>query len=176
MLNSTRFQPILKATLSASYATRRPRPLLGKYTTVPVELFRVNSSDKVALRDYDSQMKMERTAYDLHLKEDGLVHPSQGDMFNGPNGCSLRPDGPMMQEVIRNFESENIVVWRIPQGLQLPSNLIILHEHTDHHSLQLTEPMTLSEFNKTLTSFFQSNCEAMTQKEWTTLYPFRVDL
>jgi hypothetical protein len=54
-------------------------PLLGRYRTTPVELFRINSSPKVNLRDYKKQMAKGSGSFDLHLSEDGLVHPKTGD-------------------------------------------------------------------------------------------------
>ncbi|GAA6036946.1 hypothetical protein JCM8097_005472 [Rhodosporidiobolus ruineniae] len=38
-------------------------------------MWRVNGSPTIRLRDYETQMSLGRRSYDLHLGEDGLVHP-----------------------------------------------------------------------------------------------------
>ncbi|OBZ70677.1 hypothetical protein A0H81_09464 [Grifola frondosa] len=158
-------------------ATRKPAvswtmPLLGRFDHVPVELFRINWSEKVVLRDYESQMKMKRTSYDLHIQEDGFVHPKPGDTFEGPNGASVRPNGPFLQELIRGFKGKNTVIYRIPEGIPLPPDLVLLHEHSDNHSIQCKVPMTLSELNSKVTKFVQENGEKMTKMEFVERYPF----
>ncbi|GAA5940264.1 hypothetical protein JCM10213_008381 [Rhodosporidiobolus nylandii] len=102
---------------------------------------------------------------------DGLVHPIKGDIFDRPNGCSLRPDGPMMQEIIRNFDAREVVVWRLPEGLKLPDSLVLYHEHSDHYSLQPRYPIPLPRLNDELTRFMQM-CDWYTQHEWCDAYPF----
>jgi hypothetical protein len=59
------------------------QPLLGRYTVVPVDLFRINASANVILRDYEAQKKKGRSSFDVKLAEDGLVHPKPGDTFEG---------------------------------------------------------------------------------------------
>lgn len=61
--------------------TFKPRPLLGRYSVLPVELFRVGPTDKVVLRDYHTQQNRGLTSFDCVLGGDGLVHPSEGDRF-----------------------------------------------------------------------------------------------
>ncbi|WVQ82049.1 hypothetical protein IAT38_004177 [Cryptococcus sp. DSM 104549] len=61
---------------------RKSRPMLGKFTVTPVELFRVNPGPRIQLRDYAVQHKAGKmNAYDLHLSPDGLVLPIKGDTF-----------------------------------------------------------------------------------------------
>jgi len=155
------------------YSTRPIRPLLGRYADqVPVELARVQSGRKVRLRDYDSQMKLGRYSFDLKLK-DGLVLPYEGDDFVDPNGCSLRePTSPMFQEVVRNFRGRNILISILPQGTPLPPSLTILHEHSDHYSIQCTRPITLNALNKELTEFFDAHARIMEKEEFHSEYPF----
>ena len=59
------------------------KPLLGRYDIIPCDSFRINTSAKVILRDYDQQMKKGRSSYDLKIAEDGLVHPKPGPDFEG---------------------------------------------------------------------------------------------
>lgn len=132
--------------------------------TVPVDLFRVNATPNVILRDFNKQQAIGHRLYDLHVGPDGLVHPKPGPNFEGPNGASMRPDGPTLQEIIRGFRGRNTTVYRLPEGLywvaafeallmlwrdngeigtKLPEQLVLLHEHSDHYSLQTTEPEEL---------------------------------
>ncbi|KAF8316765.1 hypothetical protein DL93DRAFT_2134684 [Clavulina sp. PMI_390] len=149
-------------------------PLLGRYTKTPYELFRINASKKVILRDFVDQQKKGRSSYDLHVQPDGLVHPRPGDTFDGPNGASVRPNGAMMQEVVRNFRGKNTTIYRILPDRELPDDLILLHEHTDHHSIQCRVPMTLKELNKKVTEFCIANGEEMTKEDFVKRYPFTV--
>ncbi|KAF9017857.1 hypothetical protein BDZ89DRAFT_1074494 [Hymenopellis radicata] len=159
----------------AFYSTEKPKPpLLGRYTTVPYELFSINATKKVILRDFAEQKAKGRSSYDLHIHEDGLVHPAKGDFWIGPNGASVHPDGPMLQEVVRNFRGKGTTVYRILPGKKLPDDLVLLHEHSDLHSIQCNTPMTLAQLNKKVTEFCQQNSEEMTQAEFVERYPFTV--
>ncbi|GJN87387.1 hypothetical protein Rhopal_000336-T1 [Rhodotorula paludigena] len=146
--------------------------MLGKHTVFPFEIFRVNAGHKVNLRDHDEQAAKGRSSYDLYKNADGLVEPIEGSMFEKPNGCSMRPDGPMAQEIIRNFPGRNTVVWRVPEGTPIPPSLVLYHEHSDHYSLQTTEPVKLPELNRRITAFLDRNGEKMTKEEWADRYPF----
>jgi hypothetical protein len=94
---------------------RQAAPLLGRFTTTPIELFRIQTSKTVSLRDYAAQMARKRISFDLQT-HNGLVLPRNGPNFDGPNGMSLRPNGPVLQEFIRVFQSRKPHVYRIPQG------------------------------------------------------------
>jgi hypothetical protein len=50
-------------------------------------------------------MELGHWNYDLKTK-DGMVYAKKGTHFDGPNGCSLRPNGPLLQEVIRTFRGK----------------------------------------------------------------------
>ncbi|KAG6916843.1 hypothetical protein DXG01_005142 [Tephrocybe rancida] len=161
--------------LTRGFATKAPpsRPLLGRYTDkVPVDLARVQSGRNVKLRDYETQVKLKRFSYDLKL-QDGKVLPAEGPNFIGPNGCSLRePLSPTFQEVVRNFRGSNIIISVIPEGTPIPPNLTILHEHSDHFSMQCTKPMTLDELNNELTEFITANAKTMDKEQFDLEYPF----
>jgi len=96
------------------------RKLLGRYTTVPLQLYRLQSGHATRLRDFEQQKKKQKTpgpfSFDLKLREDGLVHPALGDVFIGPNGASMRPAGPMFYEIASHFRGKNSLVITIPQG------------------------------------------------------------
>jgi hypothetical protein len=116
---------------------------------------------------------MDKYAYDLHLV-DGYVLPKNGPNFEGPNGASMRPNGAFFQEVVRNFRGKDITIYMLPKGTELPDNLICLHEHTDHHSIQTTETVTLEELNDRITRLLQEKGMKMTRPEFCDTYPFTV--
>jgi hypothetical protein len=75
-----------------TYATKAAsRPLIARYgpgSSLPVDLARVQSGLNVRLRDYETQKALNRFSYDLHIKEDGLVHPADGPNFIGAFPCT----------------------------------------------------------------------------------------
>ncbi|KAF8881158.1 hypothetical protein CPB84DRAFT_1792036 [Gymnopilus junonius] len=141
VLSFSRPLPILSRTFVT--ASGKPkRPLLGRYSEVPVNL-----------RDYETQVKQKRFSFDLKLK-DGMVLPAQGEN--------------LWWEVVRNFAV-------IPQGVRLPPSLTILHEHSDHYSLQCTRPMTLEELNQECTDFINAYSKTMDKEQFDKEYPFDLD-
>lgn len=65
--------------------------------------------------------------------------------LSGPNGCSLQPpESRTFQEVVRNFRGSKVGIYIIEKDTELPSDLVILHEHSDHYSLQATKEMPLT--------------------------------
>ncbi|KAH8092570.1 hypothetical protein BXZ70DRAFT_1010661 [Cristinia sonorae] len=162
--------------LSRSFASRALRPLIARHTeTFPVDLARVQSGLNVRLRDYEKQVALKRYSYDLKLV-DGKVWPAKGDNFIGPNGCSLRePLSPTFQEVVRNFRGPNIKIFVIPKDTPIPPTLTLLHEHSDHFSLQCTEPMTLDQLNDELTKFITEHARTLNKDQFVEEYPFSLD-
>lgn len=149
------------------------RKLLGVYKILPCELFRVNNTAEVRLRDYAIQTKLKRRSYDLRLDKSGLVQPSKSGNFDGPNGMSLRPNSPFFQELVRAFESRDTIVCRLPKGLNLePLDLTLFWEHTDHHSIQTTVPIKLDELNAKLTKLCKNEGTIMTKDEFLEKYPY----
>lgn len=55
----------------------------------------------------------------------------------------MRPNSPYLQALARRPFGGNIVVYSIPEGTSVPKDLILVHERSDHYSLQPAEPMTL---------------------------------
>jgi hypothetical protein len=171
----------MNPTLCRSFSNRPLRPLLGRYQVLPYDVFRVQSGPCVSLRDYQVQKKLGRRSYDLQVGPGGIIQPSVGDMFNGkqrsflvdcsdrfqfsgPNGCSVRPKGLNLDEIIDAFKGSDTRIYRLPEGravgilesnfthllyvgLNLPQELVLLHEHTDHHALQCTVTMSLEGAN-----------------------------
>jgi len=75
--------PLPYTCLRRGYRSPIGQPLLGRYSVLPADFFRINDSVKVVLRDYEAQKRKGRTPFDLLLGKDGWVHPHSGDIFEG---------------------------------------------------------------------------------------------
>ncbi|KAF0852195.1 conserved uncharacterized mitochondrial protein [Andalucia godoyi] len=130
------------------------RSIIGRFNVVPQLLLRMQSGKAVRLRDFAAQQKLGRTSFDVKLQDDGLVHPIPPSTteFVRPNGMSLRPPGGNFQETLETFQKPPII-FRLVEGTPLPAHFTLLHEHTDHFSLQTTEPVSITELNKRMTVF-----------------------
>ena len=73
-----------------------------------------------------------------------------------------------MASILREFRGDP-TVYRIQEGTTMPSGLVLIHEHTDHYSLQVSEQMLLTEFNAKLTAFLQTLPHA-TKDAWLAAY------
>ncbi|KAL0483621.1 CTP synthase [Acrasis kona] len=169
-----RTRPLVRnfLTLHSARTYSKFDPLIGEYNEFPIDLFRVNGTEKVILRDYDTQMKKNSRSYDLVFNENGLVDGIFSGLFERPNGASLRPNSRMMQEIVRNFKGKNVTVYEIPKGTKLPEGLTLKHEHSDHYSIQTTKPISLKELNAKLTEFMKQSAKKYTKNEWCDEYPF----
>lgn len=139
-------------TLSMSTSSKKMK--VKRYEIVPCTLYRVQPKLPVRLRNYDEQMALGRTSFDLKVI-DGLVRPAVGPEFTGPNGMSLRPAGDFMRNLVAEYKNA-VTIYSFLPGTPLPDNLLLLHEHTDHYSLQVREPMTFDEYNHALTEFLKT--------------------
>jgi hypothetical protein len=125
------------------------------FTQLPRTLYRIQPRLPVSLRDFDTQMKLGRSSFDLKL-HDGKVMPMPlGSKFHTPNGMSLRPAGDNMVSILDSF-SNTCKIYCMRGGIVLPEGLIVFHEHTDHYSMQTTVPIPLDEYNNKLTAFLES--------------------
>ncbi|RSH77319.1 uncharacterized protein EHS24_003630 [Apiotrichum porosum] len=119
-------------------------------------LFRIQPRLPATLRSHADQMAKGRTSFDLKLRRDGLVHPMPvGASYTTPNGMSLRPIGPNMDRILRNYPGSPMV-YGLQEGSRLPEDLCVVHERGDHYSLQTTRPVTLAQLNTTMTAFLES--------------------
>jgi hypothetical protein len=134
--------------------------IVSRFKKVPITLYRIQNRLAVSLRDHATQMAAGRTSYDLKIGSDGLVHPAVGDTFIGPNGMSLRPDTETMLLIAKKYKG-SATVFRLQEGLTLPDGLIILHEHSDHYSLQTDTPILLEKLNEKMTNLL-SECPTQT--------------
>jgi hypothetical protein len=132
------------------------RMLLGRFTaTTPTTLFRVQSGLAVKLRPEAAARAAGRHSYDITEHRDGMVWPRDAaePKFLGPNGMSMRPLGNMLSVIVGTFEPLNAVVFEVPEGVPIPPQLVLLHEHTDHFALQPRQRMKLAELNAALSRF-----------------------
>ncbi|KKK13672.1 hypothetical protein ARAM_006030 [Aspergillus rambellii] len=74
---------------------------------------------------------------------------------SGPNGASMRPNSQTQQSC----------------RVELPDELILVHEFNDHYSLQARKSMTVEELNARITDFLATKGERLTKEEWLEKYP-----
>ncbi|CUF53889.1 Hypothetical protein, putative [Bodo saltans] len=128
--------------------------LVKRFNIFPRTLYRVQPKIAVNLRNYETQMALGRTSYDLKTVN-GLVMPAVGEEFIGPNGMSLRPATDKMIGILKEFKGEPRV-YAMLEGSPVPAGLVVLHEHSDHYSLQTSEPITLDALNAKMTEFLKT--------------------
>ena len=133
------------------------KALRGRFTgATPVTLFRVQGAPRVKLRAGTLAALTEGgKAFDIEVATDGTVAPrdTAERTFLGPNGMPMRPAGHMMGLIVGTFRGENVRVYEVPAGTPIPLDLALLHEHSDHYSLQPAKPMPLTALEASLTSF-----------------------
>ncbi|KZT57089.1 hypothetical protein CALCODRAFT_496556 [Calocera cornea HHB12733] len=82
--------------------------------------------------------------------------------------------GPNLLDIVDTFignGNAEPVIYRIPEEIILPPELVLLHEHTDHHVLQCTKPMDLQPLNTFLTRFLRKSGQYMSLNEfWALAY------
>ncbi|KAL9099500.1 MAG: hypothetical protein Q9163_005005 [Psora crenata] len=143
--------------------------LIKTFTAVPKELFRVNNGTSVTLRDRNIKKV---GSYDL-LTEGGKVKPKALDpkSYAAPNGASLRPNTSNQNRLVQSFKGSNTIIYAIPSGIKLPDDLVLVHEYSDHYSLQAAQDMTLEEINTKITNFLNEHAEKFTKEQWLKKYP-----
>ena len=106
------------------------------------------------LRAEAAQKTAGRTSFDI-AERDGRVWPRDPEeaRFLGPNGMSMRPKGPMLAVIVASFRGGKPSILEVPAGTAIPPELVLLHEHSDHYSVQPASPMTLAQLNTALTRF-----------------------
>jgi hypothetical protein len=138
--------------------------LLGRYTkTFPITLFRLQPQKEVKLREFIRQQEKDLTYFDFRLMNDGLIHPQSTEYFVFPNGMSMRPTGKKLENFLKSFRGK--CIYMVKEGTKIPDNLVLLHEHTDHYSLQTSVPCKEDELNERLTKFLTENATFLTKME-----------
>ena len=157
--SDTRVPPPIPTAHQRSHIMSR----LTRFRQLPLTLYRIQPRLQVSLRDFDTQMAKKRESYDLKL-HNGLVLPMTGDTFHTPNGMSLRPNSDTMVRILNQFRGD-VNVYSILQGTILPDDLVVIHEHTDHYSMQTTVPVSLPDLNAKMTELL-SKCMCVTREEF----------
>lgn len=142
---------------------------LTRFRVFPMDLFRICQTKKVTLREFEAQKKKGSRSYDYILTEDKLIHPAVGDTFVKPNGLSLRPQGINMWDILSTWSGKtNVLV--IPKDTVVPDDLVLIHEHGDHYSLQTSISRTPRDLNASLTKFMDK-FELMSKNDYFDRYP-----
>jgi hypothetical protein len=106
-----------------------------------------NADKRLVIREKAAQEKKGERVYDYAASPNRKIEPAPlCNTFIGPNGLSLRPPGRHMYELVALGKVKTIRIIEIPEGLELPQGIVLLHEHSDHYSLQPSRPMKPSEF------------------------------
>ncbi|KAM0272830.1 hypothetical protein ACHAQH_008589 [Verticillium albo-atrum] len=105
-----------------------------------------------------------------------VVYDQLGDSdisYLAPNGASMRPLSEFQTKLVKEFKWSNVVVYAIPEGSPLPDDLIMVHEDTDHYSLQPAVEMPLKDLDKKITRFLEAYATVYSQAQW--LAAFKTD-
>ena len=142
---------------AASTAASAAPKLLGRFASAtPVALFRVQGSAGVRLRLETPEKVASGASFDISAHE-GFVLPRTAagaeELFLGPNGMSVRPKGAVLGAIVANYRGARMSVYEVPEGTTIPQELVVLHEHGDHYSVQPAKRMTPKELNAALTAF-----------------------
>ncbi|OXV11237.1 hypothetical protein Egran_01002 [Elaphomyces granulatus] len=144
---------------------------IRSFTRIPNELFRLNTGTIIRLRAYPGPTRPKRR-FDL-LTMGGKVRPLALNpaTYEWPNGASMRPNSPGLHYVIRTIREPSTCIYAIPAGVELPDDLILVHEFGDHYSLQAAKEMTVDELNIKMTGFLVTEGECLTKEAWLEQYP-----
>ncbi|KAG6122916.1 hypothetical protein E4U13_000873 [Claviceps humidiphila] len=120
-----------------------PRPnLIAVFRKFPKEIHRVNNGPSVTLRAWSPY----RRSYNIVTKQHGLVEAKalNPSTYVAPNGASMGPNSVYQQSLVSwRFRGSDVIVYSVPKGTSLPDDLVLVHERTDHYSLQPAEQMTI---------------------------------
>lgn len=64
-----------------------------------------------------------------------------------------------------------MVVYALAKGTDLPEDLLLVHERSDHYSLQPAAPMTIDDLNEKITNFMERNARIYSRDQWLKTYP-----
>ncbi|KAI8721662.1 hypothetical protein NCS52_00308300 [Fusarium sp. LHS14.1] len=147
--------------------------LISVFGKFPKELFRVNNGPQIKLR----VLRPNRHIYDI-VPENGLALPKalNPSSYIAPNGASLRPNSQYQQSLVSwRFRGNDTIVYSVPEGTTLPDDLLLVHERSDHYSLQPAMAMAVDDLNTKITQFLMNNAMVLTREEWLEVYPKATD-
>ncbi|KAG9254762.1 uncharacterized protein F5Z01DRAFT_681295 [Emericellopsis atlantica] len=143
--------------------------LIAVFKRFPKEMFRVNNGRQVKLRAWIPR----RQVYDISAMN-GFVQPKATDpkCNEAPNGASMRPNSPYQQSLVSwRFRGDDVVVYAVPEGTALPTDLLLVHERSDHYSLQPAANIPALELDAKINRFLTAHARAFTREEWLEMYP-----
>ncbi|KAF4511175.1 hypothetical protein G6O67_002995 [Ophiocordyceps sinensis] len=147
--------------------------LMKLFRTFPKDIFRVNNGPHVQLREYVEGLRV----YDIHVTH-GMVKPlaPHAQVFEAPNGASMRPNSTNQQRLVgSSFKGPNVIVYAVAAGTPLPEDLVLVHERSDHYSLQPSKVMTLQGLDSAITNFLWHKATMYTREQWIDKYPAPTD-
>ncbi|KAL1974700.1 hypothetical protein VTN31DRAFT_4904 [Thermomyces dupontii] len=115
---------------------------IQSFEKVPKELFRLITGPSIRIRAKPGPLRPQGS-FDL-LTYDGKVQPKalNPETYQSPNGASMRPNSKGQQRIVKDFKGD-VSVYAIPEGVELPEDLILVHEFGDHYALQPSKEMTV---------------------------------
>ncbi|KAI0467839.1 hypothetical protein F4859DRAFT_517707 [Xylaria cf. heliscus] len=143
--------------------------LITVFKRFPKELFRVNNGRHVKVR----VQQPGRHVYDI-LAQNDQVEPKalNPQVYVGPNGASMRPNSPYQQLLVSSrFRGPDVVVYAIAKGTQIPDDLLLIHERSDHYSLQPGVSMSVDDLNSKITDFMWKVARVYTREQWLEVFP-----
>jgi len=82
----------------------------------------------------------------------------------------MRPNSPYQHRLLNMFRGRDSLVFILEKGTALPDDLILVHERTDHWSMQPANEMSLEALNIKMSTFFKT-CPSISIPEWFARYP-----
>ncbi|KAH6684079.1 hypothetical protein B0J14DRAFT_572017 [Halenospora varia] len=82
----------------------------------------------------------------------------------------MRSNGRYQQGLVRRLDGRDWIVYSIPRDTPLPEELILVHEHTDHYSMQPVIEMSLDDLNQRITKFLQRSGTLYSTEQWLMKY------
>ncbi|KAK2749687.1 hypothetical protein FQN57_005910 [Myotisia sp. PD_48] len=145
---------------------------IASFSRVPREIFRTNNGPTVRLRAHIGPVRP-RGKFDLLTTQDGRVLPKAltPAQYEWPNGASLRCNSRMQHWLVRSFKVPDACVYVLREGVDVPRDLILVHEFADHYSLQARKEMTVPELEEKIMAFLQGKGELLGKAEWMKRYP-----
>jgi hypothetical protein len=119
---------------------------VARYCKVPLNLYCLS----LRICEKNVAEKKGLLKYDYEVSSRGLIEPSPvSNTFVGFNGLSLKPSGRFLFELVA-LGRRNSRVIEVPEGTEIPGDLILLHDGDDFYSLQPTLPMKPTKFIATI--------------------------
>lgn len=146
--------------------------IIARHTKqIPVRLFRLSNANKrVVIREKKAQHAKGLYSYDYTASSEGMMEPAPlSNTFIGPNGLSLRPAGRVMYELVTMKKGNTVIDF--PENTEIPEGLVLLHEHSDHYSLQPSRLMKPADFIALVKAYVKPFAN-LSQNEYAAVFPY----